>query len=298
MTRLRTKVADLLPLGLLPYGRRVMRRIDQAAGARAARNRPGVVMMLHVGRCGSTVLANLLDQNPAIRWDGKLPRKARSLYGDAVAKMDFADWTQRQFASSGDRWYGFEFKILADQYPAVLGTTTPAFLERCKAIGVTHYILLTRRNTLRHVVSHYASTARGNWHLSGAGAGDAGQAHFRLDAERITTGSAPGRPLADYLQEVDDAHAEVRAILRGEKLLEIEYEADIDAQGPGLAYGRICAFLGIEATGVAVKNRKTNPFPMTDTVTNFDEVAAALTGTRFEWMLERGAEPAVGAPPT
>jgi len=166
MDRLRQKLSHLVPKALLPFARRQVRVFDQIRNRRASQDRPGVVLMLHVGRCGSTVLANLLEQNPCVYWDGKLPRKAKQLYGEKAKRLDVARWTKRQFAISGDRFYGFEFKILADQYPAMLGTSTPEFLRVCKEIGVTHYVLLVRRNTLRHVVSHYASLARGSWHTS------------------------------------------------------------------------------------------------------------------------------------
>ena len=66
MTRLRSTISNCLPRAIVPYGRRIMRRFDQVMGLSSSSKRPGVVLMLHVGRCGSTVLANLLDQNPEI----------------------------------------------------------------------------------------------------------------------------------------------------------------------------------------------------------------------------------------
>lgn len=283
MNQLRSRLSALMPKGMVPFGRRQMRRLDQAIGLPFAANRPGVVAMLHVGRCGSTVLANLLAQHPKIYWDGKLHRKAHMLYGPAVRDFDTADWTRRQFSISGGRYYGFEFKILQDQYPAILGTTTGDFLRDCAAIGVTHYILLVRRNTLRHVVSHYASRNRGSWHASQAGT--TRRQDFDLDISDITTGSAPGRPLLAYLQEVDDAHAAVRAQLQGRNLLEIEYEADINDQGAQHAYETTCAFLDLAPTPAEVRNVKVNPFPLRDVLRNYDAVATALAGTKFDWML-------------
>jgi hypothetical protein len=240
-------------------------------------------MMLHVGRCGSTVLANLLEQNPRIFWDGKLHRKAYMLYGDAVRDFDVAHWTKRQFTISGGRYYGFEFKILADQYPAIFGTTTRDVLQDCRTIGVTHYILLTRRNTLRHVVSHYASKNRGSWHASKADS--VRRQQFPLTIGDITTGSAPGRPLIEYLQEVDDIHEEVRSQLQDQRFLEVEYEADIDMQGAEFAYGKVCDFLDVEPVDAKVQNVKVNPFSLKDILSNYSEVAEALQGTKFEWML-------------
>jgi hypothetical protein len=283
MSKLRSRFAGLVPGSLQPLAKRQVRRFDRMRGLLSARKRPGVVLMLHVGRCGSTVLANLLEQNPRVHWDGKLPRKALQLYGEDVRKVDHVQWISDQFATSGDRFYGFEFKILTDQYPAIFGTTTAEFLKACCEIGVSHYILLARRNTLRHVVSHYASKNRGSWH---AGSGDTVQKkEFALDISDITTGRAPGRSLVDYLREVDAAHEEVRALLAGEKFLELEYERDIDEAGAQHAYTRICDFLDIPPGDVQIRNRKMNPYPLTSVLENYYEVANALEGTDFTWMV-------------
>ena len=284
MIKLRSRIARFVPRALTPLAKRQIRIFDQLRGYPDSGKRPGVVLMLHVGRCGSTVLANLLAQNPNVYWDGKLHRKARALYGDKLKSLDFGRWTRRQFMISGNRFYGFEFKILTDQYSAFLGTSTPAFLEECKRIGVTHFILLTRRNTLRHVVSHYASKNRGNWHASKT---DTVRAQtFSLDLSDITTGSAPGRSLTDYIQEVEDAHAEVRQLLENEKFLEIEYEHDIDEKGAEHAYRKACGFMGVEPVEVSIRNVKVNPYPMAGVIENFDEIAQTLAGTDFAWMAE------------
>ena len=282
-TRLRTTIAKRLPQAIVPYGRRAMRHWDQITGYPSSGKRPGVVLMLHIGRCGSTVLANQLDQNPKIYWDAKLHRKAHNLYRDAKS-LDYAVWTKRQFLISGDKYYGFEFKILQDQYPAILGTTTKQFLEQCKLIGITHYILLKRRNTLRHIVSHYASINRQKWHISNID--NVKPKRFTIDINNISTGSASGRSLVEYLQEVDNTHNETKEILNDQMILEIEYESDIDKNGPEFAYKKICEYLGIELADVEVENIKANPFPMRTTVQNYDEIAQKLKGTNFEWMLE------------
>ena len=284
VTKLRSKISARLPKSVLPLVRRLDRRVMQAVRGLAARNRPGVVVMLHVGRCGSTVLANLLEQDPEIYWDGKLHRKGKMLYGDRLKGMDHKTWLGRQFTLSGARHYGFEFKILQDQYPAMAGLDLDTVLADCQALGVTHYILLVRRNTLRHVISHYASVNRGSWHFS---KGDnIQQQQFELDLDAVTTGSAPGRSLTDYLSEVELAHDTVRQRLEGQRLLEISYEDDIDAQGAQFAYEKISRFLGTRPVEVVIRNRKANPFPMSSTLLNYDSLSQRLQGTEFEWMLE------------
>ena len=282
MPKIRSMFTSFVPRRYLPLVKRQVRLFDRFRGMLTARNRPGVGLMLHVGRCGSTVLANLLTQNPKMFWDGKIPRKSQQLYGKGITDFDYADWTKAQFVISGDRFYGFEFKILSDQYPAIFDTTTSEFLNKCRRIGVTHYILLTRRNTLRHVVSHYASQYRGNWHADTTQ--QVKKKDFALDINAVTTGQAPGRPLVDYMREVDAAHAEVRALLADENVLEIEYERDIDEAGAESAYERICEFLGITPGDVQIRNRKMNPYPLDSILVNYEDVERALENTEFSWM--------------
>ncbi|MCO6045361.1 hypothetical protein NG895_15725 [Aeoliella sp. ICT_H6.2] len=284
MARIRRYLAGLVPRRIHPIGRRITRRYDQMLGHANSRNRRGVVLMLHIGRCGSTVLANMLHQNPEVYWDGKIHRIAQQLYGKRVADLDYARWTKEQFVISGSRYYGFEYKFLEDQYSAVLGTTTERFLAACEKIGVTHYIVLKRRNTLRHLISHYASKNRGNWHISPDGESRAQQ--FAIDCGCVTTGSAPGRTLMAYLQEVDHAYAKISTLLAEQNVLQIDYEEDIESCNANAAYQKVCEFLDITCCEVAVKNRKTNPFSPAQSLTNYSEVVGCLNGTAYEWMLE------------
>jgi len=248
--------------------------------------------MLHVGRCGSTVLADMLGQHPRIYWDGKIHRAAQQMYGKDLRNFDYRAWTRNQFAMSGDRYYGFEFKILADQYPATLGVNLPEFLDACRSMDVTHYLILRRRNTLKHVVSHYASIARGGkWHVPAGG--QTAICRFALDLEHVRTGSSSGKRLVEYLEEVDVAHDELARHLAGEQVLEIDYESDIERSGPQRAFGRTCEFLSIPLETVAVRNEKVNPYGMRETLENFAEVECALGGTRFEWMLHDASDSVV-----
>jgi hypothetical protein len=109
---------------------------------------------------------------------------------------------------------------------------------------------------------------------------------FNIDIDHVTTGSAPGRPLIDYLEEVENTHNAVREILSDQDVLEIEYESDIDTKGAEYAYHKVCNFLKLHPTEVEVKNKRVNPFPLKDSIQNYDEIILKLEGTAFEWMLE------------
>lgn len=280
----RKPLSAWLPRVIQPRAMRLMRLCRQLFGAPRSHRRPGVVAMFHVGRCGSSVLAELLAQDASMYWDAKLHRKAKFLYGERFKVMDQRRWLKRQFRQSGSQYYGFEFKCLDNQYPAIAGITLGQFLDDCRAIGVTHYILLVRRNTLRHVVSHYLSIQRGSWHL--AKGRKAEQVTVDLDLDNITTGSGAGCDIVDYFEQVDAAHNLVRQRIAPEHLLELSYEVDIDQEGPAFAYARISDFLGVGCSSVSIEHVKTNPLSIKQAVRNYDDLARRLERSRFAWMLE------------
>ena len=244
-------------------------------------------MMLHIGRCGSTVLANMLKQNPGVYWDGKTARQAHELYGDGVRDLDISDWFERQFSISGSRYYGFEFKMLRDQYASIFDKSVAEFLQLFKSIGVTHFILLYRGNTLNQAISHYSGLNNAVWHLSPDSGQQASKKSFSIDFDHVTTGSGQGLPLKDYLRDIEDTKDEIRHILQHDKLLELEYERDILESGPLMAYEKVCNFLQIPGGNVFVKNKKVLALPPSEAVENYADAVSALAGTEFEWMLDQ-----------
>lgn len=279
---LKFQISRLLSKGQLNLARKSARQAALLVRRLSAHRRPGVVLMLHIGRCGSAVLANMLAQHQGIHWDGKIYRY-RAVEG-IVNSSNVASWTRRQFAIAGSRYFGFEYKILPDQYSAKLGMDLLRFLGICREIEVSHYLILRRLNTLRHVISHYASIARGLWH---AEPGKTVAAHsFPLDLEHITTGGSAGVPILSYLEMVDVAYDVVTEFLKNDKVLHISFERDIEASGPEVAFRKVCDFLDLPLAQVEVKDQRLNPYTMKEIVENWSEVAGVLSGTKYEWMLE------------
>lgn len=281
------KIEHVTPDPVVRLAIRLYRRLLQLKGYPSSKRRPGAVVMLHIGRCGSTVLANMLDQNPDVYWDGKTARKAHELYGDAVKNLDISNWFETQFLISGPRYYGFEFKMLQDQYVKIFDITMPELLDIWKSIGVTHYILLYRGNLLNQAISHYSGINNKVWHISSDSGNQAAKKRFPVDFEHITTGSGKGLPLYDYLRDIENSKNEIREILKNQNLLELEYEQDILDNGPMTAYQKICDFLKIPTGDAYVKNKKVLALPPSEAVENYDEAIRALSGTEFEWMLDR-----------
>lgn len=247
------------------------------------RNRVANIAMLHAGRCGSSVLADLLGQHPGFRWVGEpfenmLPayyrmdarRRAEAVIGNSLYFRDC-------------RYYGFDSKYLPEQHlhPDLANKTPAEYVALLDRLGFTHYILLDRRNHLRRAISLAIGTQTRLWNTDRS---PPREARARIDPGRFTS---YGRemPLERYFESLEERHGEFRRLLQGHRLLELTYEDDIE-RDPRTAYHKTCAFLGIAPVPVEVRLQRLNRRPARELVENFDELERALRGTRYAWMLD------------
>lgn len=259
------------------YGARTL------TGAPFASSRLGTVCMLHTGRCGSSVLAGLLGQHKRVYWDSEVHFKRWHDSGGDETPYDPAAFVSKRRLMAGGRYYGFEVKFEDHLDPRWLGLSFARYVERIDPIGVTHWILLERKNHLRQVVSVLQAEARGGHHNVGGKASKLQKITIPIDA--VVFFQAPARPLASVLESLDAAYREAERLLAGRPLLHLTYEDDISAD-PRNAYERVCSFLDIQPGPADVTHKKTNPFPIADSVENWPEVEQALAGTPYAWMLE------------
>ena len=235
----------------------------------------GRVGMFHPGRCGSTVLGDLLGQNSRIFWDSEVfdPTVRK------IPKKPFA-YLQRRIERCGKPIYGFETKLY---HPEQLGCDTAHYLEQLEGVGFERFIFLTRRNVLRLLVSAWMAMAKAEAYHVAAGA-KSSLKRIRLDPLKAELGGVFA-PLVDHLRATAGLIADTRQLLNGRDVLDLVYEGDV-AENPRRAYLHVCEFLGIEPEPAQVRYGRTTPFPLCDVIENLDEVRAALAGTEFEWMAE------------
>ena len=235
----------------------------------------GRVGMFHPGRCGSTVLGNLLGQNSRIFWDSEVfdPTVRK------IPKKPFA-YLQRRIERCGKPIYGFETKLY---HPEQLGYDTTQYLEQLEGVGFERFIFLTRRNVLRLLVSAWMAMAKAEAYHVAAGAKSSLKG-IRLDPLKAELGGVFA-PLVDHLRATAALIAATRQQLNGRDVLDLVYEKDV-AEDPRRAYLRVCEFLGVEPEPAQVRYGRTTPFPLSDVIENLDEVKAALAGTEFMWMTE------------
>ena len=104
--------------------------------------RPGAVAVFHVGRCGSTVLTDLLAQHRDIHSDGETyvrvieaARAAGTL--EDLGEGDPVGYVARRLKRSGRHWFLYDLKF---DHVIRLGASIEAYLAGIEAIGVSHWV--------------------------------------------------------------------------------------------------------------------------------------------------------------
>lgn len=284
--QLRQLVIDHTP-GLVRSARRMLGR--------------GNFVIFHVGRSGSTVLTSLINQHPRIYCDGEL---FHGYYGAHHRRME-ADGANTRFRWNTSSYfpsdpigfvasrvpygglrafYGFEAKFFHLRFNNL---TLPAFLDAVQRLGFRYFVVLERRNSLRKVVSSVVAHGKRQFHVQ------SGQrvnlSRVVLDVNRVEIDS-DSKPLLAYLEDYARNFEALRQLLAGHQMLWLTYEDDV-LVNPLQAYNRCCDFFRLERGTPAVNLTRTNPFRLTEMLVNYDEVAAALAGTPFAWMLEDEPQP-------
>ncbi len=252
--------------------------------------RDGHAVMLHNGRSGSTLLGDMLDQNPAIFWDGETIEKRlhqRSeredvgidkLYGKLDVETELAAIRQRMSSRCGNRIFGTE---LQDYHLDMLGASLPDMIEQLRRVGFTKFILL-ERNYLRKIVSHLVATQKRRHHVSAETKVTVDP--IRINPDRIYIGHT-FTTLQNVLEQYRSFAEAARANVNGGDLLELSYESDIETD-PNVACARVCDFLGVETHQAAIKFGKTTNVPLNEVVENYSEVASALDKSGFGSLLD------------
>lgn len=252
------------------------------------------VVMFHIGRCGSTVLGNMLNRHTQCHWEGELllgpsAKFPQEPHGGA---KPWHPWCQSayfpkrplEFIESRAppvtrSWFGFEvqFYQLGDNCIAL-----EQFVEHMESIGFARFIVLTRRNYLRVVASNLMAMAKSEFHI---GAGTTPEFRtIRINVDAVYPGSGSLRSVFGWF---DAWVSEARLALRGEGVLSLSYEDHI-RDSPRVAYHLACEFLGIQPAELPIEFARTTPWDLRSFIENFDDVAAVLRGTPYEWMTAAG----------
>jgi hypothetical protein len=248
-------------------------------GAVNALSRRQHVAMFHIGRCGSQVLGEMLDQHPAIFWDGEIFQP----YMQPQAHRP-PDFVQRTIAGSRHKRisaiYGFETKYLPQFHlsEACINMSLEGYVDLLRELRFTKFIVLHRANYLRRSVSVGVLSKTRTPHVR----------HEVRSATKISVdidGARRRQSLLELFRSLDHQHRRLISLLSPDEKLCLNYEDDI-RDDPGHAYRKVCEFLGVEEARPQIKLKRTNSFEYGEVIDNFDAVRTTLQGTEYAWMLD------------
>ena len=238
-------------------------------------------VMFHTGRCGSTVMANILRQHPDMHWGGEI---FNPYFKQRINRPDLLERViQESEQKTVTPHFGFDVKYLPVQHlhEVCINRSVPQFIEDLKKLGFNHFILLHRKNYLRRAISAHVAGSKSQWHSSSA---VEGPTKVNLDPNKFHIGMT-AMPLLEVFQMMDKSYQEVTEQLASEEMISITYEEDILAN-PMKAYEKISKFIGLSSHQPEVRLKRTNPFGYEEILTNFDQIREVLQGTEYAWMLE------------
>jgi len=245
-----------------------------------------VVVEVHHGRCGSTVVGDLLDQHSKIHWDSEIyylpgwmdtimSKQRRTFERDGIEHM------RERIRASKKEIYSFEFQ---PHNLVPMGVEMIEYLTLCEESGTSHFIHLSRKNILRKVISSLVAMERKVFHYKIGETPPLTRMKIHTDHIYIKdTGSS----LVEYIEQTLRQEKEISEFMRskGRRGLFMSYEDDVE-KNPFVGYRKVCEFLGEEPEKAEIRfSKATAIFRMEDIVENWNDVVAALMGTRHEWML-------------
>jgi hypothetical protein len=219
-------------------------------------------VILCLGRTGSTHLQSMLDFHSQARChaeifgDGKPPTFATSGDDDPKAFLD------RMLAGGGERAVGFKLPINSIEL-------TPEAATLVRDDPEIAAIRLSRRNRLAQLVSRQLLATTG---VSQSIFGSYGDATVRLEP----------RACLAALDRIEADEAALDALCADHPTFRI----DDEELGDERRLDELQRFLGLEPEPLRSWYERLRTRPLTDTVSNWDEVAAALAGTRHEPFLD------------
>lgn len=235
-----------------------------------------LLVMIHPGRSGSTVLGSMLHQHPAIRWDREVftRLKRNPIPFDAAGNILWRDYIGFLMGRCQKPILGIEIKVQQILKQKIFGPDLDSALAALSEAFDFELILLTRQNHLER------------W-LSGAVARETSRFQYRegetapkivLPLPATVRDQAYGLkplPANDWLDRVEAIDAELRRAVAARGGLILTYEGDILGH-PEKAYRRVLAFAGLPLEASEPLYIKADRRPLRERLSNFKDLEAML----------------------
>lgn len=232
------------------------------------------IAMFHTGRCGSSVLANMLNAHSKIFWANEIFEKFMRVKKEQDGEAFVTNVIHQSCQSKISTFYGFETKYLPQQHlrHKVINMDLETYLKLLREIGFSKFIILQRKNYLKRAISAEVGKHKKRY-------------HSKQDVRRPEKIYLDPEPILALFRCIDENFSHLKMLLEPSDHLLLYYEDHI-LQNPRIAYTKTCEFLNIDDESPKIELRRTNPFKYEDIVVNFEEIKTLLKDTKYNWMLD------------
>jgi len=247
------------------------------------------IVMIHIGRSGSTVLSDMLHQHSKITWDGEIYEKIISNYEKKNGPVQSKDISIRPYRLIEERMinnpkfcYGFELKFYHLDFVKV---ALKEYIDTINQLGFSKIIILKRKNFLRKIVSSLIARKTGVWFKSANNKSKNTESKkIFLDVNSIKIDRME-ESLIYFLNLYDSNFRELFKLTLNLDYLSLEYETDIQSN-PYDGYQKVINYLNLDDDEPLVRLTRTNPESLDLIIENYEEVKKYLGGTKYSWMTE------------
>ncbi|MCM2369210.1 hypothetical protein [Aporhodopirellula aestuarii] len=242
------------------------------------------ICCFHFGRCGSTLLGNMLGNHPHLEWAGELFH-AHHVRTDRSNELDPYHLLQNRIKTSQFRSFGFETKFQHLDFNG-LNIELTSFLESLLSLGFNKFVLLKRQNYLRQAISVRKGQISGIWHADPSAAIRNSSPVF-LDPTCISLGGT-NRNILDCFQFLDESYANAKRIFEALRIeyIEIVYEHHLEKH-PSEGFDLAIEFFEMKPAASRISTKKLESRPIKEIVLNYDDILDCLKDSKYEWMCHR-----------
>ncbi len=233
------------------------------------------VAIFTIGRCGSTVLQNMLGQHSDMVCDGEIFDDT-SFYKDCGVSL--TQFMQTYMHQKISRFYSISTKYLPAQLSETTGLDLGQHIALLRENNFGKFIIVHRKNYLRYLISIHVGRKLKKYHLK--------ESITLATKIKIDVNNAfRGKSLLEHFKSIDRQYEQLKNNLKKDIALYLTYEDDI-LENPRVAYEKVCTFLRITIEEPKIIFKRTNAFSYNEMLENFVEIKTILKNTSYEWMLD------------
>lgn len=244
---------------------------------------PQKIILLHAGRCGSTVLTSYFSADSRFFWEGEAIQFYFRKNQKKGNRFPFYDnplgYILNLAKKSPKRLHGVEVKALENMDFSL--KNMPSNFEDFRDWALKNgfkVILLYRENVLRQVISVLVAYQFNLWHVNKNKNKTLNEEKkIKINVNKVL--EAHSYSLLEYL----DLYSQFNAFCKEQshsQVLVLNFETDI-LDDPSLGYKKSMNYLGLSDLHVETSHKRVNPESISQLVENFDELKEYLKGTPY-----------------